>query len=271
MLSTLLLTATFASAIFASSQPADTQSEASELADEPAASDETVGEVAVPAQPVASEQPAISPTPAKDTFYRNGMTINLGVGMQSCRQHFCDNTLNFNEGKIGIGPLLNFDLGLRMKDYVDVTGGLTFAYLPIKDADKGDFVQAWYGLHAIARFYPIRHGRWDPYVGAGAGFNQFWSWASVTNVEKTYSFSRANVLLQAGLDVMVVPGFSIGPRFGYNITFGGRYCYWYEGQDKVCRKASSFADSMHAAGAGKDEQLMPRPWEFALMFKWRRK
>jgi hypothetical protein len=202
---------------------------------------------------------------------RTGRVISLGIGMHSCGQFFCKDTSKFNGGTIMVGPLLSMDFGLRPHDFFDVTAGFSFGYSPIKDARSGDFAQGWYGLQAIARFFPVRKSRFDPYVGMGMGFFQFWSWSQIGKTDRTYSFSRANMILTAGLDFFATTTFSVGPRVAYNLTFAGRYCYRYEDDDKECHPAKEFGDSSHVDSeeAGKKE-LIPRPWEFGLMVKWRR-
>ena len=227
-------------------------------------------ESAVQSPPVASSQPqpvSVAPSSgdaSSDTYQRVGGVTALNLGMSSCGQLACTLQGDTSDAHIGIGPTLGMDFGLRPRKSFDVTGGFTFSYLPVVKADEGRYANGWYSIHAIGRYFPIKQGRWDPYVGGGIGFTQFWSWSKLGGSDTVASFTQFNLLLVAGFDFHVNRAFSLGPRFTKHYGVGGKTCAWVEDSDKMCISRSEVSEVEE-----NDERLFPRPWEIGVAFKWR--
>lgn len=183
---------------------------------------------------------------------RMGGVFAIGHGLQSCTQEYCE-YLDDDDvpHSLGVGQSFFIEGGGRPIPWIEISGGFTFASLRANSTefeeeeeettdfrDFEQYVLAWYSVHSMVRAYPLARSRFDPFVGMGLGFTQFAGWThgfeEISDYHYVDLFTRANLLLTAGLDVYLHRRIVLGVFFRYNLGLGGRICSWSDSWSNEC-------------------------------------
>ncbi|MCP5071473.1 MAG: hypothetical protein GY946_33350 [bacterium] len=222
----------------------------------------------VPPEPAPSAIPAMDtevapalrrtpeqPEKPEEPFHRRGGLFNLALGVGTCGQSLCAESLAAAMARAEFGYRwghLALVLSAAAGGGPIDTGGL-----------NGNL--AFYDIGAALVVYPVDSGRVDPFVGLGLGNQRVTEKTDDASGITKFWFSRGGVRPSAGILFYAGQRVALGPRFDIVMGFGGEVCVRFPMSSKVCSDISDLKEEMD----GKLEKRalvkdLPKPWSLAL-------
>lgn len=203
-------------------------------------------------------------------WQRRGVLLGFSFGLAKCARAWCE------DAKLGGGGGMEF--GYRfgvLAPVFAVSGGGSGGDVgePWASAgwDPARTNMHWLDIGVGGQVYPIRRGRFDPYVGARLGYTRYVQQVHYTGGDAEaaaeMNASRGGLRVVAGLDVHLRPVVSLGPRFEVTIPFAGRVCISGDVQMPVCRAVEDLRVA-NGLSSPADRADLPLQWSFSLFVRF---